>query len=142
MTNYEQMTDKELCAEIAERLGWTFEVTTAGRNFNNTPVIEYIAIDPDGYKHRSFAALATSQESALAKHTPNWPRDANAALELLFPDVDDLEICFHDHTLTVDWFYAHDDERFTTAVEQRPASVARAICICWLRWQDAKGKAE
>jgi hypothetical protein len=117
--NYEQMTDNELRHEIAERLGWDHLDWEGDILFGHNP-------------------HGTHQ----LELTPNWPQDANDALELLFPDVDDLEICFHDHTLTVDWFYAHDDERFTTAVEQRSASVARAICICWLRWQDAKGKDE
>ena len=137
--NYEDMTNNELRAEIAERLGWTFHKHTAGHMFDGHVVDEWIAVDPSKRGHRSFSSLCLTKDAALKRHTPNWPEDCNAVFTLKV-DGASLWYCsaykYHDMVIEESW-----EANFPGCYDDicvKRANAARAWCEAWLLWQDAQ----
>jgi hypothetical protein len=114
--NYEQMTDDELRAEIARRLGWKNIFFRRGIG------------KPPNEKH--------------SRKLPNWPQDANDMIALLdetgenwsIRRINRLQGTFYEAYITI-----HGTPIATAT--QNP-DCCHAGCIARLRWQDAKGGTE
>jgi hypothetical protein len=134
MIDYEHMTDNDLRRAIAERLGWRLEDTPDGRNRR--------LINPRG-ELNSFTRWHTMEElfnspemTNRAAFVPDWPRDANAATGLL---TGFLWAEIHWNSFVNQWTAVYPDEMGAKGYEGSGATLARAVCICWLRWHDARG---
>lgn len=114
MTDFSTMTDGELRRWIAERLGWTEikEELSRMRDLEGEPISVWAGRDTSGE----------------VEYIPDWPNDANAALEL-FKQF---------HGIGLEWF----NNRWTIASGTKwlagNDSAARAICEAWAQWHEAK----
>lgn len=129
-TNYDEMTNKQLNIEIATRKGWRVE------EWQFPEPEGFALISPDG----STITVSDTEEYAWDNLPPVPADDANTALELM------TTACFINLSPTLEGWFAHlvvDKGRDVivfdyTIVDKTPA---RAICVCWLMWQDAKASA-
>jgi hypothetical protein len=122
--NYEQMTDAELQREIAERRGWTEIIFSS-------PFL--VGREPGNIRPNENRYII-----------PNWPQNANVALELC----GESHVCLGRRVTEDDtrWYAminpALGCQYVGWAEDEHVNPHARAISIASLRWQDAKGGTE
>jgi hypothetical protein len=155
MTNYETMTDDELRCEIAERLGWQMRDTThaLGEQYRDRRY-QVTLYDPSGNDRRHIddyrdnctpkGLMEQLWNLTMCENIiPNWAQDANAALTLIFAEKE-AEIVIDEESIVFKPVYYHyHSEGYRQACRgEWPQTIARALTIAWLRWQDAKGETE
>jgi hypothetical protein len=138
MSDYEQMTDDELRAEIARRFGWHIVRQSEQTGY-------FLADSEDNihfgcYEHDLLTVIERYGPFGMLKMIPNWPKDANAALELC----GESHVCLGRRVIVDDTrWYAMINPIFGFQYvgwveDEHKNPHARAISIAWLRWKDAE----
>jgi hypothetical protein len=129
MTDYEQMTDTELQRVIAERLGWTCKTESHGSR-----TVHKLYTPAGHYMVQVWTQGGSSVWSNLVEYLPNWPQDANTALELLNKFMT-LSITIEWNSILAKWSCRILLAHRLLPIDAKSTTLARAISIAWLRWK-------
>lgn len=112
---------------IAERLGY--------KAHYDDELLGWHILSPDNKQVTlSYASAEYAWGSALSWKIHDYASDANAALELV-ADIAEFRT-LKNHNSWNAWIYQHSDR---PGYHGRALTLAMAICLAWLAWQDANG---